>query len=516
MSGGPAGEGGPLAGGPALPAGVPLQEALDLACAAWGAAHLTLRVAAGDEELVLVSGAAAAEATVVEVALPCRSGALGKLAAVGAGSPGAVEALAAWIAPRAELARLQREQARLRRQLALRSFQLETLIELDRELSRRLDEEALRDVLLPSLMGQLAVARCGLCVTAPVGLHPVATRGLRPQALAGLPARDLPGGETATRVAELPAGATRAAFEQERVELVVAARSASAQGWLLLGPRASGAGYGPEERELALTMARQGLTLVETVRLHRLRLEKQQQDRELALAREIQQNLFPRRLPRPAGFDLAALSRPCQAVGGDYYDFLELSGGRLGLVVADVSGKGTPASLLMASVHAAVRCLGGTLSPAGLLDRLNRQLLDSTQPHRYVTLFYAELDLVTGALTYVNGGHVPPLLRRRQGDIVALEAGGVAPGLIEEATYDVGRERLAPGDTLLLVTDGVTEALSAEERELGPEGLRQVLRESRATTAQELLEQLVARVESWAGPSGLADDLTAVVVRREA
>ena len=502
--------------GLALPAGVPLQEALDAARVAWGAAWLVLRVAVPDEaELVAASGLAP-EGPRVAIELPCRSGWLGSLEAPGALPAAELEWLAAWVAPRAELARLEREQARLRRRLALRSFQLESLIELDRELSRRLDEHALRDVLLASLMGQLAVARCGLFLDGAGGLEPVATRGLRAVALAGLATAPLPDGEDPARVVDLPHGAARAALERERVDLVVPARSTSARGWLLLGPRASGEPYGPEERELALTMARQGLTLVETVRLHRLRLEKQQQDRDLALAREIQQNLFPRCLPRPEGFDLAALSRPCQAVGGDYYDFLELPGGRLALVVADVSGKGTPASLLMASVHAAVRCLAGTLPPARLLDRLNRQLLDATQPHRYVTLFYAELDPVSGALDYVNGGHVPPLLRRQGGAIVALEAGGAAPGLIDEACYEVGRERLAAGDTLLLVTDGVTEALSAEERELGQEGLRQVLRQHCVDPAQELLERLVARVESWAGPGGPADDLTAVVVRREA
>ncbi len=419
------------------------------------------------------------------------------------------------LALRAQVAALEEQQRQLRRQLALRSFQLESLIELDRELSRRLDEEAVRDVLLASLMGQLGVARCGLCVEDEAGLRPVATRGLRPTGLAGLACGGLPTGEEPLSVSDLSPGETRVALEQERVELVVPALSGSRQGWLLLGRRASGEAYGSEERELALTMARQGLTLLETVWLHRMRLEKQQQDRDLALAREIQQNLFPRQLPRPAGFDLAALSRPCQAVGGDYFDFLALPEGRLGLVVADVSGKGTPASLLMASVHAAVRSLAGTLPPGPLLERLNRQLLDSTQPHRYVTLFYGELDPASGALTYVNGGHVPPLLRRREGSVELLEAGGVAPGLIEDARYEVGLERLGRGDTLVLVTDGVTEALSADERELGQEGLRQVLLESGHLPAQELLECLVARVEAWSGSAALADDLTAVVVRRE-
>lgn len=433
----------------------------------------------------------------------------------GAVPPGLPDATAQVQELRAQVAALEEEQHRLRRRLALRSFQLESLIELDRELSRRLDEDAVRDVLLASLMGQLAVARCGLCVEDQAGLRPAATRGLRPGALAGLACADLPRGEEPLPVAQLATGATRAALEQERVELIVPARSGGGQGWLFLGRRASGEGYGSEERELALTMARQGLTLLDTVRLHRMRLEKQQQDRELALAREIQQNLFPRQLPRLAGFDLAALTRPCQAVGGDYYDFLSLPAGRLGLVVADVSGKGTPASLLMASVHSAVRSLAGTLAPGRLLERLNRQLLDSTQPHRYVTLFYAELDPASGALAYVNGGHVPPLLRRREGGVVPLETGGVAPGLLEEASYEVGAERLGPGDTLVLVTDGVTEALSADERELGQEGLRQVLLESGPPAAQALLDRLIARVEAWSGSAALADDLTAVVVRRE-
>ncbi len=233
-----------------------------------------------------------------------------------------------------------------------------------------------------------------------------------------------------------------------------------AQGLFAVGERASGAPFAEEDRDFAFSLGRQALGALESVRLHRIRAEKEHQDRELAFARDIQRSLFPPAPPRLAGLALAAVSVPSQQVGGDHYDFIPLPNGRFALAVADVSGKGTPASLLMASVHASLRALAGTMDPAALMERLNRFLFDSTQAHRYVTMFYAELDPASRRLVYVNAGHVPPCLLSASDEEIRLGCGGPVVGLLEDVAFEVGTVELGSGDVVAMVSDGVTEACS--------------------------------------------------------
>jgi sigma-B regulation protein RsbU (phosphoserine phosphatase) len=244
-----------------------------------------------------------------------------------------------------------------------------------------------------------------------------------------------------------------------------------------------------------------------------VRLEKESQDRDLQIARGIQQSLFPRGAPAVEGFDVVAETRSCFQVGGDYYDFIPLEGGRLGLVVADVSGKGTPASLMMASVHAWLQAMAGTARPTQVLERLNRFLYGTTQTSRYVTLFYGELDPARHRLDYVNAGHVPPYVRRADGREERLTAGGPVLGLLEDVALDGGEVLFATGDLLAVVTDGVTEAVGSRGDEFGDERVRRALAESAAQGAAASLSALVAAVDAWTGAAGCTDDLTALILR---
>jgi sigma-B regulation protein RsbU (phosphoserine phosphatase) len=214
-----------------------------------------------------------------------------------------------------------------------------------------------------------------------------------------------------------------------------------------------------------------------------------------------------------AGFEIVARSRSCYQVGGDYYDFIPLAEGRLGLVIADVSGKGTPASLMMASVHAWLQATAGTARPTVVLERLNRFLYANTQTSRYVTLFYGELDPGRRRLAYVNAGHVPPYLRQTAGSETRLQAGGPVLGLLEEVTLEAGEVVLGPGDLLAVVTDGVTEAASPGGDEFGDERVRQALAASAEAGAAVALESLVTAVDAWTGAAGCTDDLTALILR---
>jgi sigma-B regulation protein RsbU (phosphoserine phosphatase) len=315
-------------------------------------------------------------------------------------------------------------------------------------------------------------------------------------------------------VAALPPGALRRALAGARFALAVPlAAGDRLSGVLAVGERPGGRPFGEEEIDFAAALARQTQAALEGARAHRVRLEKERQDRDLQIARGIQQSLFPRTSPSVAGFEVAAESRSCFQVGGDYYDFIPLEGGRLGLVVADVSGKGTPASLMMASVHAWLQATAGTARPTQVLERLNRFLYANTQTSRYVTLFYGELDPARRRLAYVNAGHVPPYLLRGDGREERLTAGGPVIGLLDDVTLEEGEVAFSSGDLLAVVTDGVTEAVSPGGEEFGDSRVRRSLGAAAKGGAAAAVLGLVGDVDSWAGSAGCTDDLTALILR---
>lgn len=405
------------------------------------------------------------------------------------------------------------------RRLSLKVFQLHNLFDISRELSASQDEESIKGLVTTTLMGQLLVSRCALYLRTDEELVLAQERGMRMDeegrriALAeAMPALEALRGAEA--VADMHGGRLRDALRRHRLALAVPlSLGERAQGLFAVGERASGAPFAEEDRDFAFALGRQALGALESVRLHRIRAEKERQDRELAFARDIQRSLFPPAPPAIPGVALAAVSVPSQEVGGDHYDFIPLPDGRMAIAVADVSGKGTPASLLMASVHASLRALAGTLDPAALLTRLNRFLYDSTQPHRYVTMFYAELDPAARRMVFVNAGHVPPCLLSASGAEIRLVCGGPVVGLLEDVSFEIGSLDLAPGDLIAMVSDGVTEACSPDDREFGERRLFDSLRRSREGGAEDALGAIVDAVHAWTGPAGCGDDLTAVVLK---
>ena len=431
---------------------------------------------------------------------------------------GFLESLAACAATPIENGLMYEELRRVNRSLSVKVYQLHNLFDIGRELTSSLDEEAIERLVTTTVMGQFLVSRCVLYRLEPGGLELAHARGTKPgevpPRVAGDPEallRDLPGPRC---TAELAPGPLREALSSAHFALVLPlAAGERLSGLLAVGERPGGRGFGEEDLDFAAALARQTQAALEGARAHRLRLEKERQDRDLQIARGIQQSLFPRRSPRIEGFEIVAESRSCFQVGGDYYDFIPLERDRLGLVIADVSGKGTPASLMMASVHAWLQAMAGTARPTQVLERLNRFLYANTQTSRYVTLFYGELDPARRRLDYVNAGHVPPYLVRAAGREERLTAGGPVLGLLEDVALEGGRADFAPGDLLAVVTDGVTEALSAGQDEFGDERVRRALRASAGRGAAVCLASLVAAVDGWTGPAGCTDDLTALILR---
>lgn len=247
-------------------------------------------------------------------------------------------------------------------------------------------------------------------------------------------------------------------------------------------------------------------------------LSKEEQSRledELELSQKIQQALLPQQMPNIPDLELAAFSRPAHYVGGDYFDFFDFRNQAPGLVIGDVAGKGMSASLLMASLQAALRTLAPEYdSPAEVVKRLNGMFLHNIHLTTFVTLFLARFDPRARTLTYCNAGHNPPLLYCTQGNgrepITWLRPTGPAIGLVEEAQFKAETVKLSPGDVLLLYTDGVTEAENPTEEQFGMERLAEVVRQEATLPAAELIRELRRRLQKFTGGQLLADDTTIV------
>jgi len=277
------------------------------------------------------------------------------------------------------------------------------------------------------------------------------------------------------------------------------------------------AAFSLEDAELMEFFASSAAVSIEKALLHRQVLEKQRIEDQLKVAREVQSGLLPGAPPGLAGYDIAAVALPTWAIGGDYYDYVPLGEGRLGLVVADVSGKGIPAALIMATFRAALRTeMRRHADLRAVAEQLNVTVLESGDTSRFVTAVCGVLDPTSGRLTYVNCGHNPPLLLRASGGVESLQRGGPALGLFATVAFEVGTIDLEPGDRLVLYTDGVVEPTDGEDREFGTDRLAAAVRGAAGHPAAEALRCVIEATRAFGGRDDYDDDFTLVVVQREA
>jgi phosphoserine phosphatase RsbU/P len=256
---------------------------------------------------------------------------------------------------------------------------------------------------------------------------------------------------------------------------------------------------------------------IEKAVLHREMLEKHRIEQQLRIAKEVQVALLPADAPVLDGYDIAGTNVPTWEIGGDYFDYLPQPDGRLGVAIADVSGKGVPAALIMATFRAALRAQRVRGMPLdAIAGRLNRILLDSMDASRFVTAFYGLLEPGTGGLGFANCGHNPPLLLRAGGSLDVLASGGPALGMWPGAAFKRGDVSLRPGDILVLYTDGVVEVMNAAGEMFGVERLEEVIRRRPGESSRNLIEAVVEATRAFAGRAGYDDDFTLVIIRRAA
>ncbi|MBZ5555354.1 MAG: SpoIIE family protein phosphatase [Acidobacteriia bacterium] len=235
---------------------------------------------------------------------------------------------------------------------------------------------------------------------------------------------------------------------------------------------------------------------------------------ELEIARQVQARFFPQTLPRIKALEYAGICIQARQVGGDYYDFLDLSQGRFGLVVGDISGKGIAAALLMANLQANLRsqCATAWDNPQGLLQSVNRMFYENTPESAYATLFFAEYDEAKRRLRYVNCGHLSALLLRSDHTIEKLDSTCTVLGLFREWDGTIAERQLLTGDTLVLCTDGITESFNDEEEDFGEQRLIEALQRHRDQAPQELIASIVAEVRQFS-PREQQDDITLIVAK---
>ena len=267
--------------------------------------------------------------------------------------------------------------------------------------------------------------------------------------------------------------------------------------------------------EMLTAFAAQAAVAVERARTAHDRVEQRRLEKELAVARDIQRSFLPASAPHIAGFELAGTSITHDEVGGDYYDFIPVSETRLGLAIADVSGKGIPAALLMAGFRMSLLAeIRNEFAIRAVIRKANQLMHESTERERFVTAFYGVLDWKNGVLIYSNAGHNPPLLLRADGRVEALTEGGVALGVLPDARYEECPIAIGVGDVLVLYTDGVSEAENDAKEQFGEARIEALMRAHAHETADEILKAIVDAVTTWAGERGPTDDLTLLVVRR--
>lgn len=270
-----------------------------------------------------------------------------------------------------------------------------------------------------------------------------------------------------------------------------------------------------EDLNLLTVFANTAAVRIEQARLAEVEQTEKILSHELEQAAEIQRSLFPERSPEIPGWEIAGLSDPCRSVGGDYYDHAVTPDGRLAVIVADVAGKGLPAALLMSSLQARFTTLAEEEADvATFMTRLNRGIAQKCPGNRFISAFVALLNPATGEVEYSNGGHNPPCLRRADGSIEMIEGGGPVMGIIKSITYPAAKLTLAPGDALILYSDGIPEAPNLQEEEFGEDRLRDYCSHLGTLSALEFIRSLRAAVWEFADGAPQADDVTTVIVRR--
>ena len=395
--------------------------------------------------------------------------------------------------------------------------ELNTLFEMSKEFNAVLDSDRLLKLLSFSILGQVGSNRYFVCLKKDGAMQVVLSRlekELTPLCLSTIATIESP-----TLIESLTKKTFKevcSGLKEAGVQALVPLRVQNeVKGVLGVGERMRGGAYTKTDLEFISSLGNLAMISLENARLFRDAIEKQKMEDELLIAREIQKGLLPSVLPTISNYEIAATNISSKQVGGDYYDVLRLSPTKLLVAIGDVSGKGTPASLLMANLQAAIHALvplGLTLTD--LTARINDLICENTAADRFITFFWGILDNETKTFTFVNAGHNPPYILHKDGTFERLTHGGIIFGVMKATIpYEQGTAHLDENEVLVLFTDGVSEAMSKTGEEFGEPALEAVIQANANNSVKEILSAIVAAVQQHSTGTHQYDDITMVVAR---
>lgn len=417
-----------------------------------------------------------------------------------------------------EKSRSIEEVRQLNRRLDRKIQELNTLFDLSKEYGVLLDSDKLIKLLVFSLLGQVGVNRYLICLKerADVRIAAAKVDGTTPQtellkSLFKLKATTLVDHLSTHEVQK----ARDVLISMNMAIVVPMSLQGENKGLMILGERLSRQPFAQADVEFLSSLANLAIISLENARLFKEAIEKQRMEDELLIAREIQKGLLPSVLATIPGVEIAATNISSKQVGGDYYDVIPISEHRFVIAIGDVSGKGTPAALLMASIQASIRALVPlNLSLSELTERVNDLMCENTGGNKFVTFFWGIIDSQTLMFTYVNAGHNYPYLIRREGTAERLDKGGMILGVMKTMMpYEEGVVQLKSGDLLTLFTDGVSEAMNRDSVEYGEERLEGILREHCQESAEQIISHLHDDILHHASGAQQSDDITMMVLK---
>jgi phosphoserine phosphatase RsbU/P len=398
--------------------------------------------------------------------------------------------------------------------------ELNTLFDLSKEFNVGLDEKKVVRLLTFALLGQIGVKKYALCFKDQDGFKIVGSRIEENTELKSI----LP------KFCDIEHSITTQDLLKQKVCRIAAAQliqigitaivpmhiQHKTKGMILLGERLRGGTYTRADLEFLYSLGNLAIISIENAHLFKDALEKQRMENELNIAREIQQGLLPEKIPSIPGFDIAALTISSKEVGGDYYDIITRQNGEYILAIGDVSGKGTPAALLMANVQAALRALAPhCTSVSETTGQINDLTCANTRSgSKFITFFWGILDAQMHKFRFSNAGHNPPFLIRKNGAIETLEDGGLILGVFKTMTpYAESSVILSSGDVLVMYTDGVSEAMNQNEDQFTEEKLEVILKESTNLSAREIIKKVQQSLLSHTQGTPQSDDITLLVLK---
>lgn len=402
--------------------------------------------------------------------------------------------------------------------------QLNTLFDLSQEFNATVDRKRLVKLLTFALMGQMMVTKHVFMIRSVTGegdngsgMHIVTAKGIRKEELDAETIESMCVQKDMILLEDDDENGDCANLRKKGFRLVLPIRVKGDTGAVLcLGPKMTGQAYQPDEIEFLYALGNLAFVSLTNSYLVEEQIEKERLEEEMRLAREIQERLQPRELPAMRTLDAASLALPSRHVAGDYFDAVRLDDDRMLYAIADVTGKGVPASLLMSNLQACLRVLAPLdISLEEATSHMNRVICENTGFDKFITYVHGIFDARDGSFMYVNAGHNPPTLVRSDGTIELLEVGGLLLGVMAGVPYEKGTVTLNEGDVLALFTDGVTEAMSPDNEEYGEERLEALLAENRTRPTAEIMRVLREDINEFTGHATvLSDDLTIIVLKR--